>query len=124
MRIYVAGKWEDRLYCRKVMGQLITAGHIITCDWAGHDYPDNNVDSWLMYYAMIDVVGVQESDMLVCICTKPYEYRGLYVELGVALACGHPVAIIGHGIDRCIFTSHPLVKRYGGLSRLIKDISK
>ena len=122
MQIYVAGKWEDRHRCRRVMDRLEAAGHTITCDWTNHNYPPAGSEYMLTYYSMCDIQGVRDCDLLVCIASKSLPYRGLFVELGVALAMGHRVAIIGHGIDTCIFVQHPLVKHYNRLGRLIKDL--
>ena len=37
MRIYVAGKWQEKPQVRAVQEALIAAGHTITHDWTAHD---------------------------------------------------------------------------------------
>jgi nucleoside 2-deoxyribosyltransferase len=104
VKIYVAGKWEERERVREVMDTLRTRGHEITFDWTYSE-------QFSKHQAELDLQGVEAADWLVFLAEKPLAYKGAYVELGMAIALGTPVALIGNGIDECIFTQLPCIYR-------------
>lgn len=113
MKIYVAGKYQDRDRVRVVYQILREHGHEITLDWTNHNiYPNDAVAEKLSGFAQDDVSGVLSADLFIGLMTIPYEYKGLWVEMGIALGKGIPVYIIGNAGDSCIFTNHPLVKKF------------
>ena len=105
MNIYVAAKWEERERAREIMIQLIEAGHIITYDWT------QAVEQMSCEQALRDLHGVFEADALVLIAEHDLAYKGALVEMGMAIACGLPVYVLGHAIDSCIFMALPQVYR-------------
>ena len=107
MRVYVAGKWEEREAVKKLQQALIKMGHTITVDWTGHEIDD---EGYPLTYAQDDVRGVQEADAYVGRFLKENNYKGALVELGVALGLNKQVYIIGHAIDSCLFVHHFLVR--------------
>ena len=109
MKLYVAGKWQDRVSVSSLMTRLKKLGHEITEDWTVHSEKDRD---WAKQYSQDDIIGVQIADMYVGLFLRSYKYKGAIAELGAALALGKPCAIIGHQIDSCIFTNHPLVTQY------------
>jgi len=107
------------------MSELEQAGHIITLDWTVHEAPDGGADGidgydpeLLASYAMEDVWGVQIADALVAIMERDYPYKGLWVEVGIALGCDILVCILGSAGDSCIFMNHPGVQRFDSLADL------
>lgn len=110
MRIYVAGKWQDREDVRIWHNQLRARGHEITCDWTSHEYPGEGQEHLLTDYALADIKGVQDCDVLIALFEVEYAYRGAFVEIGAALALGKRILILGHAGDSCIFMNHPLVR--------------
>ena len=106
MKVYVAGsfadRWESVSY---VMSKLVYHGHTITYDWRREDdTPESK--------AVADVMGVAQADFLVAVMVNPHlTYRGTYVEMGLALALGKPIYVIGDAGQECIFLHHPLVRR-------------
>lgn len=105
MKIYIAGKWEDRHIVKAIMKQLKEQGYEITEDWTDHDDPTRRRD-----YAILDLDGVRRCDVLLALCEKEYPYKGLFCEVGAAIALGKPVYVLGHVCDSCIFWDHPLVE--------------
>lgn len=111
MKLYVAGKYEDKMRVREVMDQFITAGHSITYDWTTNEQVSQD-------QAMADMAGVAEADAVVLVVEKALPYAGTLVEFGIALAYGKPVYLIGSGINHCIFSHLPGVHR--GIDAILK----
>ena len=97
MKIYVAAKFEAKEQVRALYEKLRAAGHEITHDWTGEDdshltdprkkelYWENAADA--------DLGGVDSADVLVLV---PHPHgRGLFVELGAALARQISVYVVG-----------------------------
>jgi nucleoside 2-deoxyribosyltransferase len=119
MRVYVAGKWEEKRRVSEVMRLLESEGHVITYDWTKH--PDTTNDDELAEQAWEDYTGVRQAEAFVGVFEKPRpqpDTGGTYVELGIALDRGIPVYILGHEADHCIFTRLPQVQR--GIDRLLR----
>lgn len=109
LRIYVAGKWEEREEIRKLQNELRKLGHIITIDWTWHEVDDPGYPS---QYAVEDIIGVSGCDCYVGVFKNSHDYKGALVEMGVALSFDRKVYIIGHAIDSCLFVGHPLVQTF------------
>jgi nucleoside 2-deoxyribosyltransferase len=127
MKIYVAGKWEDRANVRKLMDKLESQGHVITHDWTTTEealstYSDelNKNSDVLTRYAVLDTEGVRDSDILVALIDKDYHYAGTYGEIGMAVIAGKEVCAIGENNSHFIFFHHPLVKKFGNEEELLK----
>lgn len=104
MNFYVATKWEDRDSAKVLMDALVKRGHHITYDWTVQGQESAQ-------QAIADLQGVLSADYLVVLAEHNRSYRGVYVELGFALAAGKPVLLVGDGLDECLFTRHPLVSK-------------
>lgn len=133
MRIYVAGKWQEKAQVRKVQAALVEAGHKITFDWTqdnlGYDEPLGK--DWVQIYskwynpadladqAHNDLVGVQTCDAIVICAMNPHKYSGTLCEMGIALGCQHPVYIIGDCLDHNIFTWLSWVKVVDSVEEVI-----
>ncbi len=113
MKLYVAAKWEDRERAREVMRQMVAEGHEITFDWT-------HSEQFSPEQAACDMRGVKDADALVFVAEKDLPFKGAYVEMGMALAWGKPIYLIGTGIDACIFTVLPNV--YRGIGPLLASV--
>jgi nucleoside 2-deoxyribosyltransferase len=109
MKIYVAGKWEERIYIQQLYRILKDEGHTITCDWTRHDYPKKNIEATLAKYAVDDINGVKNAELVIAVAENIANYRGMLVEIGAAIALDKPVIVIGKAINACIFINHPKV---------------
>ena len=104
MKVYVAGKFEDRFEIRTVMNRLRAVGHEVTHDWTYEDPGDLQGDalaSFLTHCAEADMNGVLEADILVLINHKLA--FGAAAEMGMAIAWGKVVYVVGPEIRDNIF---------------------
>lgn len=104
MKLYVAGKYEEREQISKFMDELRAQGHTITCDWTSHVYATREVHT---SYCLDDLKGVKDCAAYIGVFENANRYRGALVELGAALALNKDCFIIGHAEDDCIFMLHP-----------------
>jgi hypothetical protein len=119
MKIYCAGKWTDRLQIRELMTKLESMGHTITRDWTVHANVDNKyIDLDLRRYAVEDAQGVADADILIAQVLDEHHYRGMWVEVGMALGQHKTVILVGNAGNSCIFSHHPLVIKLGSLEEL------
>lgn len=109
MKVYVAGKWEDRAEVSDIMRILEGMGFNITCDWTDHKYED---EAYPQQYCMDDIQGVKDADLYLGIFIADYHYQGSLVEMGIALGVGIPVWLFGNKADGCIFSNHPSVRKF------------
>jgi nucleoside 2-deoxyribosyltransferase len=117
MKVYVATKWEEKGRAREVMDQLEAAGHSITYDWT-------TSEQFSSEQARLDLYGVMTADALVFLAEQDLNYRGAYVELGVALATGIPVIVVGRAIDRCLFVTLPTVRRVHSVDDVLPALDR
>ena len=95
------------------MDRLTAAGHVITFNWT-------TAEQFCVEQAVMDKQGVMTADALVFIAEKDYQFKGAYVELGMAVARGIPIYIMGEAINACIFILLPEVHR--GIGPLLSHI--
>jgi hypothetical protein len=119
MRVYVAGKFEERSSIRTLMDALKEQGCSITVDWTVHEYTDIE---YPVEYAIEDVNGVAKCDTYIGLFLNENSYKGALVELGVALGLKKRIMIIGHAIDSCIFANHPRVEHYDSVSECLGSL--
>ncbi len=123
MKIYVAGKYQDRERVKIIHGYLREMGHEITVDWTDHEiYPNDAVAERLASFAIDDVWGVLEADVYIGLMIEDFVYKGLWVEMGIALGKGIPVWLIGDAGDSCIFANHPLVRKFADTLEMIREL--
>lgn len=111
MKFYVASKFENTARVREVIQELTQMGYYNTYDWTYSDGRNKN-------QAYLDLNGVLAADFLVGIFEEEYHYKGALVEMGVAIAQGIPIFILGDFIDRMIFMELDSIQKIKSL----KDI--
>lgn len=107
MRCYVAGKYGPSTIARvrEVHAALVAAGHTITYDWTTDEVAGPT-------QAINDMTGVLTADVFVLIAEEDVAYCGAVAELGMALASGIPVYVLGTALDdRCIFLKLAQIRR-------------
>lgn len=119
MKIFVAGKVGHEKSAREVMSILSQAGHEISFDWTTiphlKPYDENREAS--RRAALLESQGLLESDALVLLAHD--KGVGMYVELGMAIASGKPIYVVGSQNSRTMFLYHPLVRRVNSVSSLL-----
>lgn len=127
MKFYVAGKWQDRYTVMWLQNALIERGHTITCDWTNHDFGKDGVLATkiqLINIALEDAKGVKDCDVYVGICLSEYNYKGLWVEMGMAIAWEKPVYIVGEAGDCCIFMNHTAVQPFRTMEDFLEFVER
>lgn len=110
MKIYVAGKWEEKERVREIMSQLIEAGHTITHDWCAAESCGDNEERW-KEHALNDKQGVLTAEAFVGVFEKDLRYSGALTEMGMAAGMGIPIYIVGSACDNNVFLRLPEVRR-------------
>lgn len=122
MRIYIAGKYQEREYVRRLMDKLEKMGHTITCDWTDQIlYPPDKITS---RNAIDDINGIRECDVYIGVFINKHNYRGAFVEMGAALMAGKPTYILGSTEESMVFMWHPLVGMFDTEGELLEALSR
>ncbi len=119
MKIYVAGKFEERASVKVIQNALRALGHTITFDWTTDEYKSKKPST---EDAISCKKGVLDADLYVGLFVHDNVYKGALVELGVALSEDMPVFIIGHAIDNCLFIHSPNVTQFDKVAHCIRAI--
>jgi len=112
MKLYIAGKWQDRYVIKHLQAYAIHLGHTITCDWTNHDFGKDGVianQEMLNNIALEDENGVRNCEMFIAIFDNDWHYRGALVEFGMALALNKKICIVGKSENSCIFMNNPTI---------------
>ena len=136
-QVFVSGQINDLSYVRAVQAQFVASGHVITHDWTrietgnkmltGRQAKFDNPDE-ASKRANADMTGVVDCDVYV-ICTNNEDMgKGMYVELGGALALnvatGVPkVYLLGDRKHATIFYFHPSILLRETVDEIIKEIT-
>jgi hypothetical protein len=114
MKVYVAGKWEEKERVREVQRQLISAGHTISFDWT---QVCDGTEEHMKVQAANDKQGVLDADAFVGVFEKDLRYSGALTEMGMAMANGAKIYILGNAVDTNLFMRLPEVRR--GIDELL-----
>lgn len=119
MKVYVAGLLGEAERINQAQHAIVAAGHSLTHDWTtdlsfAEDYASRPDDSATI--ARDDLGGVMEADAVVVLAPRDEPGRGLFVELGAALAraeIGDLDHVVGVGMiaHESVFYFHPRVTR-------------
>ncbi len=127
MKIYVAGKWEQRELINGFIRRLKALGYQITHNWTHED--DSGLEgeareNYLVSCAQDDLEGVLRADVLL-VFHHPGG-QGLFVEVGAALATRRiPVLVIGDDGGRTpIFYRLPQVKRMETWDEVLRELAR
>ncbi|HSX31948.1 MAG TPA: hypothetical protein VLF43_01700 [Candidatus Saccharimonadales bacterium] len=120
MKFFISGQIDDVATIKEIINKVVDAGHNITHDWTAtdtflggaQDKLNNPVESGRR--AQADIQGVIDCDVYVLSSDNKKVGKGMYVELGAALALceatGKPdVFITGAMHHLSVFYLHPKV---------------
>jgi hypothetical protein len=102
MKIYLAGKWEEREKIASYAKVLEERGHSITFPWFTAHFDGSPLDQ----SAVDDARGVCAAEACIFIFENKLPYSGAMTELGMALGRTR-ILIVGNGGDSNVFTHLP-----------------
>lgn len=120
MLIYVAGTLADAERVRAVQDAVVAGGHELSLDWTrGADAALTEYESQPAASAAVasaDLAAVLAAEAVLVVAPE-HEGRGVYVELGAALARASAgalqhVAVLGPIQHQSVFFHHPAVTRW------------
>lgn len=116
MKVFVSGKFDDKLFIKNKIIELQQLGHEITFDWTV--FEDDTCNEDLAKIAAInDIDGVKKCDVhIIIISDKDYVYRGTFTELGCSLGLNKKILIwCPFDTAYCMsnpFYYHPLIRHF------------
>jgi hypothetical protein len=129
MRVYVAGQLADKDAVRAAQAKVQAAGHTLTHDWTQdlcftQSYASRPEDSAVI--AQADLAGVLAAEAVVVLASSNEPGRGLFVELGAALARAElgeldHVVVAGEIVHESVFYFHPRVRSVPTLDDWLED---
>jgi len=137
MKIFVSGQILDTVYVHSVQKRLRDAGHKITHDWTVNETGEKmlaTIEDKLKDVtetsrrAQLDIDGVINADAYVICTNNTTAGKGMYVELGAALALyetrGKPrIFVLGEMQHMTVFYFHPAVTHVKTIDELIKQLA-
>lgn len=128
MKIYVAGKFEEKDIVLEIYQKLEEMGHSVSYNWTTHNNikPYSKNQKIASQYAQNELNGILDSDIFIYLTNKTG--HTLFMEFGTALAnlkiTGKPqiYAFGKHNVDSTWFFN-PLVKRIDTLDEVIEAIA-
>ncbi|GAA3684818.1 hypothetical protein FB459_2391 [Yimella lutea] len=130
MKIYIAAPLAAAPVVQQTRDLLIAAGHEITYDWTRdmsfvEGFATDPEKSAQLATMMIS--AVLRADAVVVLATE-HDGRGMFVELGVALAQAEggrvcSVAVVGPIRHESVFFHHPLAQRYERVDEWLLDLA-
>ena len=133
MKIFVSGRIDDISNVRKIQNELIAAGHNLTHDWTKtdtmlggrYDKLKNKRES--AHRAKLDIDGVVESDVYILCSSNKTAGKGMYAELGAALALNAiknkpDIYILGPLNHLTVFYLHPAVKHRENVKDILHEL--
>jgi hypothetical protein len=130
MKIFVSGQIDEKEEINSIYKKLQDAGHEVTHDWTKTDdigdKLTNQKEAGLR--AAKDITGVVEADVYILVSNNSKPGKGMYVELGAALALneavGKPQIItIGSRNHLSIFYLHPAVCHLDTIEDVLQKLS-
>jgi hypothetical protein len=127
VKIYVAGKWEQRGVIGEHIRILKCLGYQVTHNWTNESdegLEGENRTRYLQTCAADDLEGVLRADVLL-VFHHPGG-QGLFVEVGAALATRRiPVLVLGDDAGRTpIFYTLPQVKRLQTWDEVLRELAR
>ena len=115
MKIYLAGKWEERKRIKDIADAVRLHGHTISFPW----FEQHSDSTPLQQSSIDDVCGVRDARVCIFIFEKVLPYNGALSELGMAIAFDKDILLVGHAVDNNIFTHYPSVQRVEVVEEII-----
>lgn len=129
-KVFVSGQIEEKDRIREVFATLGRLGYEVTHDWTRTDDIGDKLKNReeAGHRAAKDISGVVASDLYVLMSDNERCGKGMYAELGAALALnettGKPeICMVGPMNHMSIFYLHPRIRQYESLTQLVDELS-
>jgi hypothetical protein len=131
VKIYVAGPLADIETVQKVQSAVVAAGHELTHDWTrGPDVTFEDYGSLPGVSAGLagdDLDAVLDADAVLVVMSE-HQGRGMFVELGAALARAargdlEHVVVLGPIRHESVFYYHPAVQRVSSVDEWLTTVA-
>lgn len=130
MKVFVSGQLGEKAAVRRAYAKFRAAGFEVTHDWTRTD----NIGDKLLEReesgkrAALDIQGVIDADVYVLMSDNREVGKGMYVELGAALAMqsrtGRPdVFIVGPLNHLSVFYLHPAVRLVESVDDVVSELA-
>ena len=129
MKIYIAGKFEDRVKISELYKKVKEMGHEVAYDWTDHKpikpYPQNQERA--QQYSNNELFGILDSDIFICLTHEAG--TTLLMEFGAALILnkknGKPlVYVVGDFKDKSPWFFNSGVIRRDSVEEVLTEIRK
>ncbi len=127
MKVYVAGKVEDKDLIAEIEDTLRAMGHEITCDWAKRETAKdegNRTEEESIVLAEEKLMGILTCSVLLLICMNGKPSEEPQVEFGIGLGTGKKIYVVGHALDSSVFMAIPSLVRLENLVDLYHEAKK
>lgn len=133
MKFFISGATVDAPAIRLQMDAVEAAGHSVAHDWTNMEFALRDSDRktkqelW-SEWAQHDIQGVLDCDVYVINYNADGAGKGLYVELGAALALAQAhnkphVYVIGNLEEATIFSAHSAIAKARSIEEIIDRVS-
>lgn len=110
MKVYVAGKFEEKTLV-DLVGLLVSLyGHEVVSTWTKAEHAKGMATA-----AEQDLEELSQADAIVLVMLNPLPYKGTYTELGYALAQGKKIYVLGDAGKENAFVHLPCVQPFDEL---------
>ena len=132
MKVFVSGQLSEKLKIRDIYKLLEQQGHSVTHDWTKSDDlvgPYSTGESEASLRAQRDIEGVLHAEAYVILTDNQKCGKGMYVELGAALAMAsnnqiRDVAIVGPKNYESIFYYHPSLTHFEDINEYLAHLER
>lgn len=117
LRVYIASKSEHGPNWRDYRDALLDAGVWVTSTWIDESGPGESADMTDLWVRCVREAA--SCDLLIAVHHIGETWKGAFVEIGAALAHGHPVYVLGNPPGSWV--EHPLVAFAKSIEHAIED---
>jgi len=129
MKIYIAGKFEDRTQVAELYRRIEEMGHQVAYDWTQHKpiKPYSQNQELAGQYSDNELSGILDSDVFICLTHEAG--TTLLMEFGSALILnrktGKPIVYaVGNSNERSPWFFNSRVKRRNSIDEVLAEIKK
>lgn len=131
MKVYLAGRFDERERVKAAQQVILSHGHVLTADWTDHKPIARYGEDLELAasYAAEDLSGVIHADAVILLTSELPGGTGVHAELGAAIAhqtlAGRPaIFVVGPHFSRSMMYFHPAVRRVESLEAALAALAE